>query len=82
MTPARVLWQSINDQHILFLFQLLLQQLQRPPFEQPFPNQPKAPNPLDDLVDTEKEYVADLKVLLQVRSLQPNRTQLKIKYYF
>ncbi|KAF9083180.1 hypothetical protein BGX23_011713 [Mortierella sp. AD031] len=39
--------------------------LQRPPFEQPFPNQPKAPNPLDDLVDTEKEYVADLKVLLQ-----------------
>ncbi|KAG0212979.1 hypothetical protein BGX28_005220 [Mortierella sp. GBA30] len=39
--------------------------LQRPPFEQPFPNHPKAPNPLDDLVDTEKEYVSDLKVLLQ-----------------
>ncbi|KAF9179208.1 hypothetical protein BGZ51_007154 [Haplosporangium sp. Z 767] len=39
--------------------------LQRPPFEQPFPNQPKAPNPLDDLIETEKEYVADLKVLLQ-----------------
>ncbi|CAO3567444.1 unnamed protein product [Mortierella alpina] len=39
--------------------------LQRPPFEQPMPNHPKAPNPLDDLVDTEKEYVSDLKVLLQ-----------------
>ncbi|KAF9895636.1 hypothetical protein BX616_009187, partial [Lobosporangium transversale] len=39
--------------------------LQRPPFEQPFPSHPKSPNPLDDLIDTEKEYVADLKVLLQ-----------------
>ncbi|KAI7819961.1 hypothetical protein BC939DRAFT_246783 [Gamsiella multidivaricata] len=39
--------------------------LQRPPFEQPMPNHPKAPNPLEDLIDTEKEYVADLKVLLQ-----------------
>lgn len=27
---------------------------------------PKSPNPLEDLVDTEKEYVADLKILLQV----------------
>ncbi|KAF9322604.1 hypothetical protein BG006_002251, partial [Podila minutissima] len=26
---------------------------------------PKSPNPLEDLVDTEKEYVADLKILLQ-----------------
>ncbi|KAG0224742.1 hypothetical protein B0O80DRAFT_422049 [Mortierella sp. GBAus27b] len=39
--------------------------LQRPPFEQPYSTHPKAPNPIDDLVDTEKEYVADLKVLLQ-----------------
>ncbi|KAG0325735.1 hypothetical protein BG004_003125, partial [Podila humilis] len=39
--------------------------LQRPPFEQPMATHPKSPNPLEDLVDTEKEYVADLKILLQ-----------------
>ncbi|KAF8985462.1 hypothetical protein BGZ46_004055 [Entomortierella lignicola] len=39
--------------------------LQRPPFEQPFPSHPKSLNPLEDLIETEKEYVSDLKVLLQ-----------------
>ncbi|KAF9169529.1 hypothetical protein BGX21_000524 [Mortierella sp. AD011] len=39
--------------------------LQRPPFEQPYPSHPKSLNPLEDLIETEKEYVSDLKVLLQ-----------------
>ncbi|KAF9344448.1 hypothetical protein BGX26_004354, partial [Mortierella sp. AD094] len=39
--------------------------LQRPPFEQPLPTHPKSLNPLEDLIETEKEYVSDLKVLLQ-----------------
>ncbi|KAF9180058.1 hypothetical protein BGZ51_006465 [Haplosporangium sp. Z 767] len=41
---------------------------QRPPFEQPLPPLPPLPksaNPLEDLVETEKEYVSDLKILLQ-----------------
>ncbi|KAF9110903.1 hypothetical protein BGX27_005742 [Mortierella sp. AM989] len=39
--------------------------LQRQPFEQPFPSHPKSLNPLEDLIETEKEYVSDLKLLLQ-----------------
>ncbi|KAF8933244.1 hypothetical protein BGZ58_006493, partial [Dissophora ornata] len=54
--------QGYGNQHPL---RAIPSHLQRPPFEQPMPNHPKSPNPLDDLVDTEKEYVADLKVLLQ-----------------
>ncbi|KAF9437225.1 hypothetical protein BGZ76_001568 [Entomortierella beljakovae] len=40
--------------------------LQRPQFDHPIPSSsPKILDPLDDLVDTEKEYISDLKILLQ-----------------
>ncbi|KAF9214299.1 hypothetical protein BGZ59_003977 [Podila verticillata] len=38
--------------------------LQRPPFEQPMLH-PTSTNPLQDLVDSEREYLNDLKILLQ-----------------
>ncbi|KAG0202008.1 hypothetical protein BGX28_005325 [Mortierella sp. GBA30] len=39
--------------------------LQRPPFDQPLPPIPKPANPLEDLVETEADYINDLKMLLQ-----------------
>ncbi|KAF9204745.1 hypothetical protein BGZ49_004929 [Haplosporangium sp. Z 27] len=41
--------------------------LQRPPFENPTPSisLSLSNNPLDDLVESEKEYISDLRVLLQ-----------------
>ncbi|KAF9108848.1 hypothetical protein BGX27_008199 [Mortierella sp. AM989] len=39
---------------------------QRPHFEQPMhAESPRSLNPLDDLVESEKEYITDLKILLQ-----------------
>ncbi|KAI8599147.1 hypothetical protein EDD21DRAFT_445597 [Dissophora ornata] len=39
--------------------------LQRPPFEQSLSGPPRLFNPMEDLVETENEYVSDLKILLQ-----------------
>ncbi|KAG0028054.1 hypothetical protein BGZ81_005058 [Podila clonocystis] len=39
--------------------------LQRPPFEQPMLRHPTSTNPLQDLLDSEREYLNDLKILLQ-----------------